>query len=296
MKKTLLVAAVATAMSGAASAADIYGNIRLGLQQTETAGELDTSSGKLVLGAKGSEDLGNGMALRYGLELENDSADTEKSGWSNDKSYVGLGGGFGEIILGEFGDFAGWACGGTDILIHGTDEACDSVHNTSPSNAIQYRGGNDSFNFGVAMINDNSGEMSSLAGVQFATDNFSVGAQMASSGDAPGGLASGGVPQGETGTLIGGTFTLGEIILGVVVADSGEDDDEAAASFGVQIPLGGGTVAAVVTSGDNADDSQESVDLLYSAGLGEAGYWGVEINTVDSWDDDRVTGFIGTTF
>ena len=78
VKKTLLVSAVALAVSGNAMAADMYGNIRLELRTSDfnkTApgvDELDVASGKLVLGSKGSSDLGNGMTVSYGIELEHD--------------------------------------------------------------------------------------------------------------------------------------------------------------------------------------------------------------------------------
>ena len=189
VKKTLLVSAVAMAISGNAVAAEMYGNIRLGLQSANGqpgGDELDVVSGKLVLGSKGSTDLGNGMTLSYGVELEHDRADIKTggsagastttgtvfttigtgssgtqevelqsgSGWANDKSWVGLSGGFGSVKVGRAGDLAGYVCGGTDILTIGTAEACSLGHNTEFDDAIMYTGGSGAFQFGAVVTFD----------------------------------------------------------------------------------------------------------------------------------------------
>ena len=303
MKKTLLVTAVATAMTAGAAQADLYGNIRLGLQ---SADEMDVVSGKLVFGFKGSEDLGGGMALSYGVEFEHDGADEESPGakaplvitgtstatatisaesgnsLSNDKSWVGLSGGFGKVVIGEHSDMAGFACGATDVLYYGTAEGCSLGHNTSPANAIQYRGGTGDVSFGVAMTQDGSGDSDTFFGFQFAADNFSVGMQSWS-------------PEvGETATQIGGHYSMGDITLGLTLGDNGADDDNTGTDISVSLPVGAGSVTLLVSVMD-ADDS-DSTDLLYSASLGNAGYYGVEFNSNDGWDDDVITAFLGTNF
>ena len=198
MKKTLIYSAVAMAISGNAIAAEMYGNIRLGLRTSDyTVGtdELDVISGKLVLGSKGSADLGNGLTASYGIELEHDQADeTGNVGDVDfDKSWVALGGDFGKVIAGRHGDLAGFACGGTDLLTHGTAEACELGHNTSPANAVQYRLSTGMVDFGCAYTLDGSGVNNSLIGVKFSGGNWSVGGQFVdadSSGSGLGGAAA----------------------------------------------------------------------------------------------------------
>ncbi|MCP4488277.1 MAG: porin [Gammaproteobacteria bacterium] len=284
MKKTILVSAIAMAVSGSAlasSASDgLYGNIRLGLQSFD---ELNVVSGKLVFGFKGSEDLGGGMALSYGIEFEQDRADEETIGAiSNDKSWVALSGGFGKIAIGEHSDMAGYACGATDILYYGTADACSLGHNTSPANAIQYRGGSGPFSFGVAMTQDSTGDSDTLIGAEFAGDSFSIGLQSYA-------------PEGDDEAMqIGGHYMIGDITLGLTYGDDGSDDDNTGIDLAVSAPVGAGSLAVVVSTMDA--DNSDSVDLLYSASLGDSGYYGVEINTEDAEDDDAVTLFLGTNF
>ncbi len=284
MKKTILVSAIAMAVSGSAlasSASDgLYGNIRLGLQ---SAAEMDVVSGKLVFGFKGSEDLGGGMALSYGVEFEQDKADAETAGAiSNDKSWVGLGGGFGKIVIGEHSDMAGYACGATDILYYGTADACSLGHNTSPANAIQYRGGSGPFSFGVAMTQDGTGDSNTLIGAQFAGDSFSIGMQSYA-------------PEvGDDKVQIGGHYMLGDITLGLTHGDNGAAADSSGIDLAISAAVGAGSVAVVVSTMD-VDDTN-SVDFLYSASLGDRGYYGLEFNTNDAWDDDKVTLFLGSNF
>jgi predicted porin len=303
VKKTLLVSAVAAAMavSGSAYAAasdGLYGKIRLSLQTTDeltnSTDELDVASRKLVIGYKGSEDLGNGLTASYGIELEHDDADEEQPGWTNDKSWVALAGGFGKVIIGEHSDMAWWACSGTDLFNRGTADACSSVHNTSPANAIQYRGGAGAINFGVAYVADGSGENPTLVGLQWDGGNFKIGAQFVTAGDTG---PMGGVPAGESGSAIGGTYAFGDIIIGVTIADSGAATDEAATDIGLQLPLGGGNLAFLVSTMDAPDT--DSFDIMWTKGIGGGAYWGVEFNQTDDLSiqtDDVTSAFLGMNF
>ena len=295
VKKTLIVSAVAMAISGNAIAAEMYGNIRLGLRTSDYAGpdELDVISGKLVLGSKGSTDLDNGMTVSYGVELEHDQADATGGVTvvDFDKSWIALQGGFGKVIAGRFGDLSGYACGGTDLLTHGSAEACDSVFNTEPDDAIQYRYSGGAFDFGVIYVADGSGENPTHVGGKFSGESWSVGATFVSAGDT---TSYGGVPQGESGSVIGGTLQLGNIGLGVSMADNGAAVDESAFDLGFYMPLGPGNLAVVYSDIDlNADDS---LDFDYNVSMGGGAYWGVEFNSRDSALEDRITGYIGTTF
>jgi predicted porin len=293
VKKTIIATAVATALTAGlttASANGLYGNIRLGLQ---SADELDVASNKLVFGFKGSEDLGNGMDLGFGIEFERDNADAEGTGISNDKSWISLGGGFGKVIIGEHSDMAGWACGATDILYWGTAEACSLGNNTSPSNAIQYRGGAGAISFGAAMTFNGSGDSGTLLGFQYAADNFAIGMQTTGNGD---GVAD---VSGDGDMQLGGHYMMGDITLGFTMAnDSSDETDESAMDFSLQMPVGAGSIAVVVSQADDAY-GYDSTDFLYSQGVGKAGYAGLEYNQADgqyAGEDSRITAFIGTSF
>ena len=320
MKKTLLVSAVAMAVSGNAMAAEMYGNIRLGLQtyvapsadpvggvgQVELGvDELDVRSGKLVLGSKGSSDLGNGMTVSYGLEMEHDAADTKQSGWANDKSWVGLSGGFGSVKAGRAGDLAGYTCGGTDLLTHGTAEACSLGHNTEFDNAIMYTGGAGALEFGLVYTADGSAaDDDTMIGVKYSGNNWSVGFTSWDNNCLAGEVAETGCTLGTatTQTQIGGTYQLGDIGLGITVGDNDAATDSGGVDFGLYMPLGAGNLAVVISSLDADTKIKSSVsdgssfDIEYNVPVGSDAYWGVELNSKDNWDEDRIIGFLGTNF
>ena len=294
VKKTLIVSAVAMAISGNAIAAEMYGNIRLGLRTSDyTPGtdELDVVSGKLVLGSKGSSDLGNGLTASYGIELEHDQAD-ETGGVGVvdfDKSWVALSGGFGKVQAGRFGDLAGYTCGGTDLLTHGTAEACSLGHNTEFNNAIGYMGGAGAFEFGVILTFDGTADdQDSMIGAKFSGDNFSVGFTSFDDNAAFPGPAL-------TKTQIGGTYQLGDIGLGITIGDDDSATDSGGTDLGLYMPLAGGNLAVVLSTLDAVDS--DSFDIEYSRSLGGGAYTGVEFNSIDApLAEDRLTAYLGMNF
>jgi predicted porin len=298
VKKTILATAmaavlVAPAAYAGAAADGLYGKIRLGVQDADAKDELDVVSGKLVFGFKGESDLGNGMTASFGIEYEDDNADNEAAGTlSADKSWVALGGDFGKLIIGEHSDMAWWAASGVDILNYGTAEATSMGHNTSPPDAIQYRGSAGDISFGASMTTNGAEDMGyTLLGFGYAGDGFTFGAQFISADDA---VSPGGVVAGESGSQIGGTYMVGDITLGLLVADNGADDDSGGTDFGLQIPLAGGNLGIVVSVLD-ADDS-DSTDVIFNKSLGGGAFWGVELNTHDADDSDATTAYYGINF
>ncbi len=311
MKKTLLVSAVALAVSGNAMSAEMYGNIRLGLATyvpptaAEPLGvdELDVRSGKLVLGSKGSTDLDNGQTFKYQLEMEHDRADTKGTGWANDKSWISIGGDWGTLSAGRFSDMAGFACGGTDLLTNGTAEACSIGHSTETDDAIGYRFSGGAFEFGVIVTADGTtADDDILYGAKFSGNNWSVGFQLWTDESGNGG-------SGSDKLQVGATWQLGNIGLGVTVVDSDDEDaggvgvgDDGGVDFGLYMPLLGGNLAVVISSLD-ADtgivgtvSDGDSWDVEWSNSLGGGAYWGIEINDKDNWDETRTQVYMGTNF
>ncbi len=338
MNKKILATAVAVAVSGGMtmsssayagqSAVDgLYGKIRLGVN---SAAELDVVSSKLVFGFKGAHDLDNGLEFSYGIEFEHDGADKESPGTgqvtvttgfvtadgtatpasaavstgtgnslSNDVSYVALSGGFGKVIAGEHADFAGWACSGTDLFTFGTDEACSLVHDTRIADAVQYRYSSGAINFGFAYVMDGSGENPTHVGIQWAGDNFGIGAVLVSAGDTAGygGGVGPGIPAGEEGTQIGGHYTFGNITLGVTIADNGQPTAEDATSVALQIPLAGGNFAILSTTGDALDTiAGDSIDVEWAKSLGGGAYWGLQFIDDDLASDSEFIAYLGINF
>ena len=108
MKRTLIVAAIATLAAGAAmaqSSVTIYGRLNLTLERQDLNGtklsKMEPNSSRI--GFKGTEDLGSG--LKAGFQLEHGfSPDTglpASSFWGR-QSEVNLSGGFGTVRLGNF--------------------------------------------------------------------------------------------------------------------------------------------------------------------------------------------------
>jgi predicted porin len=310
MKKTLLVSAIALAVSAPAmagqSAVDgLYGKIRLGLESksSDTASKdndsLDLISGKLVFGFKGEEDLGNGTTVGYGIEFEHDGADAEGpgKGQSNDKSWISIGGSWGKIIGGEYGDFAfNGAANGVGVGQYGTTHSASNVHNTSPANTIQYRGNAGAINFGVGIVQDGGKDTSStLLGLGYAGDNFQAGVQVLDK-DAAGGIG-GGTVVNETGVLIGGSYTFSDITIGVASGDSGAAVDGVVTDVALRMPLAGGSFLIRQSLFDVDDQDETLVD--FQKGLGNMAYWGLHYRTKDNGPaetNDSAIAFVGLNF
>jgi predicted porin len=119
MKKSLIALAVlasATGVAMAQSSVTVYGIVDASLVKVKDK-SLEMQSGNYSgsrLGFKGSEDLGGGLKANFQIE-HGFSVDTGKMGkegsFANRQSWVGLSGGFGDVILGNtltaYDDIAG---------------------------------------------------------------------------------------------------------------------------------------------------------------------------------------------
>ena len=291
VKKTLLVSAIALAISGNAIAAEMYGNIRLGLRNQA---ELDVQSGKLVLGSKGSSDLGNGLTASYQLEMEHDQADIKTgggqsgdgtSGWANDKSWVALGGSFGKVTAGRSGGLSGYACAATDILTMGGSEACDlGGFNTEIDDAIKYVYSGGAFELGYVFTADGTAaDDDSIVGFSFSGGNWQVGGIVADDASA-----------GTSPSTFGGYYKLGDMTFGVTLGDDDSATDSAGTDLAFQMPLAGGNLGIVLSTMDV--DNTDSTDIVWTRSLGGGAYTGVEYNSDDVDADDQIDVWVGMNF
>ena len=283
MKKSpIIAAAIAATIAGSTFAADttIYGNIRL---EVVNQTDLNMDSSKLVVGFKSSEDMGNGMTGFMHMELEHDDANEEVSGWTNDKSYVGLKGDFGQVTLGRQADAAGFACGGTDIFTKVSGQACGAgAINGGLDNALVYTGGtgNVTFVLGATLdgTQDQAGDNTIIA-AKYAADNFSVGFQMTSFDIVRG---------GESQSVIGGTYTINEMQIGATLANDG---NESATAIALKMPLAGGSFRIGMDTGEDAGVA-DTTHVQFTKSLSKSVYTGVEFASVDGADDDMLAGWI----
>jgi len=296
VKKTLLVAAVA-AMVAVPAQADVYGNIRL---RIESGAELSINSSKLVVGWKGSEDIGNGLTASYKIELEHDDANTKNGVWDNDRSWVALGGDFGKVTLGREDTFDGFAAGATDVF------AINGGHGffagNELENGIQYRGGSGAFKFGVGAELDPvvGGATNTTYGISFEGNNFQIGAHVADADiNSVIGIATD-INPGESATNIGGSYTFGDFTLGVTIGDDGSAVNSDVTDIVLSFPLGGCGALVGMASGDNLDaaspnGSGDVLNLGYNCKAGAA-YYGFEYNDDDAELDAVAMAYYGVKF
>ncbi len=323
-KSTIIAAAIAATISGSAFAADttLYGNIRLGI---ENQAELDMNSGKLVIGFKSSEDMGNGMTGFMHLEMEHDRADIEGAGlgWTNDRSYVGVKGDFGQIALGTQGDAAGFACGGTDVFTYNSGSACGvGAVNGNLSNAATYVKGFGDVTLVVGLTIDGSADGTKpangdhkLIAVNYASGAIQVGAQIimpdseivVRSEDPVTGVVTESIAKDVTNHMaLGGTYTINDIVIGLtytsgntfagsIKAGNGLDDAETALALAVQFPVAGGKVKVGMDTGEDAGVA-DTTNVEFAKNISKSVYTGVQYSSVDGVDDDLIAVYLGMKF
>lgn len=158
MKKSLVALAVLASFAGVASAqssVSIYGiaDVWAGRTKVEVPGVASVSTSVLNsgglstsrLGFTGTEDLGGGLSAVFRLEgaLSIDNG-TAGGVTFNRQSYVGLAGGFGEVVFGRpwtaFDDIAGAANSVWDASTFAVEYSTwlSSLYNANPANGIKY--------------------------------------------------------------------------------------------------------------------------------------------------------------
>jgi len=322
VKKTILATAIAAVISGPAAAieSDMYGNIRLSLR---SADNLSIDSSKLIIGWKGSEDLGNGNTASFKLEMEHDDANTKNGVWDNDRSWVALGGDWGKVTLGREDTFDGWSNGGTDVYAINGGNITSSGNELD--NGIQYRGGSGAFKFGIgaeifssgglgkvdavaASTNPVTAAVAGVAGasftnitygVSFSGENWQVGAHGADAdSDASTSVGIGSqIAPGDTSLDVGGYYTFGNFTLGATLTDNGAAANETASAVVLAFPLGPCGALVGLETGDSLDaaatgTSGDILNLGYNCSSGAA-YYGLEYNDDDDAADALFIAYYG---
>ncbi|MBO1926833.1 porin [Thiomicrorhabdus sp. 6S2-11] len=103
MKKNIIALAIASAIaapSAMAGAPTVYGKMHLAVEKVE-GGDASVNEHDSRLGVKGSEDLGNGLKAIYKVEFALKTvADGGDETLSQRNTYLGLKGGFGQVMFG----------------------------------------------------------------------------------------------------------------------------------------------------------------------------------------------------
>jgi len=218
MNKKLIAAAVAAGLvlPGVAMAdATVYGKINVGIVSYDNDDAGASNDGISVfdeasrLGVKGEEDLGNGLKALFKMEATVDMDNGNIS--MNRDQYVGLGGGWGNVLVGHFNTAYKNATGKYDLFadrwgdITGTGTHGD--FDRRESNQVAYNGkfGNVKFGFSTdfsetadntaTTVDENANGYTIAVNVPFGA--FEVAAAYAVRG------GSAGAAEGDTGTKLG---------------------------------------------------------------------------------------------
>jgi predicted porin len=281
MKRSLLLAAVATVASGTAlaqSSVNIYGRLNVSVERQKDG---DTSVFALQnsasrIGFKGTEDLGGGLKASFLLEhgFNPDTGSQSQSAFWARESWVALEGGFGKVRLGNMGPTAAYFATADYISMHNHDTG------TSEDKFYAYPGD----------------VRNTIAYTSPTIGGFTGEAQL--------GLAETTNPRKTivlAGNYVGGPLHLG---VGYVSAPGGPTKDDKATEFGVRAlyELGAFTVGAyyiadkVEVSGVEQKRNLMRVSGMYAMGanefhanLGVAGKLKVGGATVDNSNATQFT-------
>ncbi|MCV6625608.1 MAG: porin [Cellvibrionaceae bacterium] len=145
MKKALLPLAIAAVLPMSALAdVTVYGKANVAVQSADEKGDSITEvvSNASRVGFKGKEDLGNGLKAIYKFEYETHIDDGDKDGdtFSQRNIFVGLEGGFGQVIVGKYDTPFKKAQKKVDLFndLEGDIKSILTKNDNRSSNQIQY--------------------------------------------------------------------------------------------------------------------------------------------------------------
>jgi predicted porin len=318
MKKSMLALAVLSAFAGAASAQSsvtLSGGIDAALWRNNGSWQMSTgNSGRSNFTLSGNEDLGGGMraffALNYRFNVatgENTSQATQGRFWR--QSWVGLGGGFGDVRLGRMLPALQEFNGGFDPF--GT-ETLGSTH-TGGLNAGT--GGSARLNNTVYYRSPNLGGLQVHANISAADQNLNGNLPGASGSERPLGLAvayTGGplravlaydrnAVDGKTIGLYGGynagfadmmfQYEKGDCNIAISGGSAGctlgNADKVAIWSLGARMPLGASTLKVGYRSSSDLEQKKFGIGLDYSLSKRTIVYTDVAKQSGDGWSSNE---------
>ena len=271
MKKTAIAAGIIGATFGLTSGAalaqtnvTVFGQIALGLTKaTDSATQVATTGFGSGIGFKGSEDLGDGLSAFFHLENRFD-ADTGKLGatfW-DEKSVVGLSGGFGKVQLGRFAnafdDISGMADPFGDTVANMVHES--ALAETKWNNAVGYYTpvmGGFSAAFNTATKEDKT-EVPYALNLKYVNGPLAVAL----------GYVKNGANAVNTTTLAGNyDFGAAKLYAGFTNSSNTGAGNARNAQIGVGVPVGAGTIKAAYSSYKANTDLSDRENKL------AVGYW-----------------------
>lgn len=286
MKKSLIALAAVAAVSAASaqSSVTLYGIADMWVGQTKstTAANVSTSATKAASGGlagsrwgvKGNEDLGGGMRATFLFEQGLDLANGAASGF-NRQAYVGVGGGFGDILLGNvytaLDDINGAANSGFDSALSATSNVWVG-YTSNPNSNIKYVSPTFGGISGALSTNlDGNGSDARVVSLQVGYTGGPLFVGLAYQGD----------KQSQPGlnvrhTLVNGSYDFGAVKLLASVRNVTNPDNGAAKAkelqVGVDVPL---SAALTLSAGYAQSQNQNAagVDGEKRTGFGlAAGY------------------------
>lgn len=260
MNKKLLAVAVGAAMIAGATAAtageaELYGKIHMSIDSMDNgasgaAGDdgIFVSSNSSRLGIKGSEDLGNGLSAIYKYEMQTDYSSQKIAG--NRNAYLGLKGGFGQVIAGRhdmpfktvgrkfdlFGDTIGDNRAITRLKIGGDDWA------DRRDNVVMYSGTFGAVSLDVALGQEESTDKGADNALGLTYKEGPIKVMFAHESHGKGNLTSG--TKDSTGDVLAGAYSMGNMMFAAGYMTIGNLD-------GSDVDVNGYTLAASMKSGAN---------------------------------------------
>jgi len=296
MKKSLLALAVVAAMPAVAlaqSSVTVSGNLKLGVASNSLGGAGSGSGAGIMEGSSrfilsGSEDLGGGLkaVFQYDQRIKPDDAgntaatastvanNVSNASLANGNTFVGLAGGFGQVIAGRLDLHYGYGIdnhgAGATALQHSSISTLSYIgaspvaSTTRSNNVVQYTlpamgalNINAAYSFSPnggsveSALGSNRGNAYNLVGT-YAAGALSAGASLWSGT----GAGAAGARAEQKSTRVFGTYDLGVAKIGLTydqsaLTASGTETKRTAYSIPVTAPLGKGTAMLTYSKADD---------------------------------------------